>query len=102
MSTKSKSDKAKERYKSDPEFREKVLNRAKKRYWDRRTPTSELSSEERSMLAQMNSYPVLGPGNLGTSEPTTNLKVVIVHGQERIKGALFLEQYKKDKKIKCS
>lgn len=92
------SEKIKIKYRDDPVFREKVLNNSKKRYWDKRPNTTPLSSEEKQLLSELSSYPVLGPGTLGTSEPTTNWKKIVVNGQERIKGAIFLEKWHKNNK----
>ena len=88
-----------DKYKDDMEYRDKVLNRSKERYWKRRTPTSTLSNEDKNLLKQLNSYPVLGPGCLGTSEPTVNVKTIVVDGHERIKGAVYLEEYNKRKNV---
>lgn len=88
----------KERYRDDMKFRQKVIDRSKDRYWKKRVPLANLTVEEKQLLAERNSYPVLGPGCLGTSELTTNYKIVIVDNVERIKGAIFLEEYRKKAK----
>ena len=87
------SERNKELYRTDPEFRQKAIDRAKKRYWDNRPTSHKLTSEDKVLLDSLNSYPVLGPGCLGTSTPTTNWKIIIYKGQKRIKGAVFLERY---------
>ncbi len=92
---KRQSQKVKERYKVDPQFRERILERAKERYWGKRPPQTTLTPEERKLLAELSSYPVVGPGTLGTSEPTTNWKVIFWNGEWRIKGAIFLESWGK-------
>jgi hypothetical protein len=51
--------------------------------------------EELLILAKLNSYPVVVPGNLGTNDFTTNLKIVEIDGKMRIKGAVLLERWRK-------
>jgi hypothetical protein len=85
----------KKRYKNDSTFRKKILERAKDRYWKRRCPTSELSTEEKALLTT--SYPVHGPNCLGTCDSYCNVKKILVNGQWRIKGAVLLEKWKKNK-----
>ena len=87
--------KVKARYQNDPDFRQKVLDRSKERYWSNRKPIQTLTIEDKRILASLNSYPVLGEGCLGTSEITTNWKIVEKDGEKRIKGALFLENFGK-------
>ena len=94
------SERTKRLYHTDAEFRKKVLERARRRYWRVRKKTLKLTPEEKQLLQELNSYPVLGPGCLGTSGPTTNYKVVEVNGVQRIKGAVWLEKWKKQKR-KC-
>ncbi len=92
---------AKNRYKGDPEFRQKIIDRAKERYWKGRPSYTVLTPEEKALLVELNSYPTVGPNCLGTGDPPCNVKLVEVDGQIRVKGALFLETWKKNKKRKC-
>lgn len=43
-----------------------------------------------------NHYPVLQKP--GTSAPTTNLKIIRVNGKQRVKGAVWLQQQRKNNK----
>jgi len=85
----------KELYRTDPEFREKAIERAKDRYWNKRHMVSNLTKRDKNTLNGLNSYPVMGPGCLGTSEPTTNWRIITYKGVKRVKGAVYLEKYTK-------
>lgn len=82
-------------YHTDPDYRKQLIERAIKRYWDRRQP-SLITEEEMIILNSLNSYPVVVPGNLGTDNPTTNLKIIEVDGKKRVRGAVWLENFRKN------
>jgi len=67
------------------------------RYYTKRKIIVTLTEEEKALLASLNSYPVIAnwSGNLGTSGPTTSYKIIEVNGKERIKGAVWLENWLK-------
>ncbi len=96
----SKSEKAKKRYQDDSNFRQGLIDRAKKRYWKRRPPLFVLTPEEKTMLFELNSYPCTGPGTLGTGDEPCNVKLIKVNGQIRVKGTIFLEQFAENQKRK--
>jgi hypothetical protein len=89
------SERIKIRYKEDSEFRQRVIDKSKDRYWKKRVPLALLTDDEKHFLASSNSYPVLGPGCLGTTEITTNCRIIVLNNVERVKGAVFLEEYGK-------
>ena len=91
------SERNKKLYREDPEFRRRAIERSKRRYWTRRKRFHSLTMKDSVLLDSLNSYPVLGPGCLGTSGPTTNWKIIKCNGQIRIKGALWLEKWNKRK-----
>lgn len=87
-------------YKVDPEYRQSVIDRSKRTYRDKQKFKYRLTPEEASFFREMGTYPVLRPGwsgDLGTSGPTSNVKIIIVDGKERVKGAVFLENWRRNK-----
>jgi len=88
-------------YSTDLEYRQSVINRAKKRYREKQKFKYKLTPEEAALFREMGAYPVMRPGwsgDLGTSGPTANVKIVIVNGKERVKGAVYLEEWRKRRK----
>jgi hypothetical protein len=84
----------------DPEYRQSVIDRSKRTYRDKQKFKYRLTPEEASFFREMGTYPVLRPGwsgDLGTSGPTSNVKIIIVDGKERVKGAVFLENWRRNK-----
>ena len=59
---------------------------------------SNCYKEDLMFLANLNSYPVIIPGNEGTNDFTTNLKIVEIDGKQRIKAAVLLENWRKTHK----
>ncbi len=82
-------------YRDDPVYHDKVLERSKKEYKKHRQRMHKLTDEERQVLRELNSYSNLMPGwsgGMGTSGVSTNLSIVEVDGQKRVKGMVWLEE----------
>lgn len=76
------------------------IERSKKRYRQKRKAMFKLTEEEKTILRQLNSYPVISGwyGTIGTSGPTTSYKIIEVNGKKRVKGAVWLEKWIKRQK----
>ncbi len=92
----------KNRYRHDRKFRNKIIERSKKRYRQKTFPIFKLTRHEKALLKELSVYPVISPkfGTIGTSGPTANTKIIEVDGKQRVKGAVWLENWIEKRKRK--